>query len=99
VILLAILMGLEWKVMEALTLGQLIQLPIAITATLTNYLVFGPDWFDLSLIFALSVSLSVGVIVGSKIAHHVDVKWLKVLVALVLVIASCFLMIGFIMKE
>lgn len=81
-VLVPILIWLKTPVLMSVGLSQAIQLPIAVLATLGNW-VHGA--IDFSLGLAIAVTLMVGVALGARISHAVSARALRRLVALVMV--------------
>lgn len=84
-ILVPILMRLEFPVIQAVGMAQVIQLPIAILATLTN------AWAELIepvLTASLAFGLAFGTWGGARIAHALPRATLKRVVAVVLVLCG-----------
>jgi uncharacterized membrane protein YfcA len=82
-ILVPILMWLEQPILGAIGLGQVIQLPISIVATLSN-LAMGT--IDLYLGAILAFTLSIGCWFGASVAHRLPARTLKTGVSCLLVV-------------
>ena len=78
VLLLPILMPLGVPVLAAIGVSQVVQLPIAVAATLTHGLV---GELDVQLAVWLGVIQVVGVVVGAALAHRLPAERLRKLVA------------------
>lgn len=83
-LLVPIMVWCGWPVLAAVGLSQMIQIPIALLATLANFY-YGT--IDILLGLAVAVVITSGVIIGANIAHVLPVNLLRklVIVALVLV--------------
>lgn len=75
------LVWLNWPVLTAVGLSQLIQLPISLMATLGNYLHAEVDWL---LGIGIAAIMIFGVAVGARIAHRLPALMLRRIVAVVL---------------
>lgn len=84
-ILVPILLWQKQPILEAIGLGQVIQLPISLVATLSN---MAMGTIDLYLGGVLAVALSAGCWFGATIAHRLPGKILKVCVSCMLVIVG-----------
>ena len=80
--LIPLLLWMDVAVLNAVGLAQVIQLPIAGLATITNILHGG---IDLPLGLVLGAGLSTGTWFGARIAHRLDDKVLRRLVCLMLI--------------
>lgn len=81
VVLIPIMLWLDMPVLTTVGLAQAIQLPIAALATIGN----APSGdIDLTLSLALGSGLSIGAWLGARMAHHLDQRVLRGLVAVVL---------------
>lgn len=81
-LLLPILFFLKWPIRSALGLAQVIQIPIALTATLGN-LVFST--LDIGLAIIVAVAMVIGAAAGSYAGHSLPVVLLRKVVAMLLV--------------
>jgi hypothetical protein len=88
-VLVPILMSLRVPVLVAVGLSQVVQLPVAIVATLGNFL-YGQ--FDLRLGGVLGLSLTLGSWCGAKLAHVVPRASLRWIVSIVLAIVGIFIL-------
>jgi len=88
-VLVPILMSMRVPVLVAVGLSQVIQLPVAIVATLGNFL-YGQ--LDLWLGGVLGLSLTVGSWFGAKLAHVVPRASLRWIVSIVLAIVGTFIL-------
>lgn len=84
-ILVPILLWRGQPILESIGLGQVIQLPISVVATLSN---MAMGTIDLALGGALAVTLSIGCWFGASIAHRLPGKVLKMFVSFMLVIVG-----------
>jgi len=82
-LLVPILMWQQQPLLGAIGLSQVIQLPISVVATLTN---FTMGTLDLYLGGALAIGLSGGCWLGASAAHHLPGKVLKLIVSCLLVV-------------
>lgn len=83
--LVPLLVWLRLPVRIIVGLGQVIQVPIALMATLGN---LRNDAVDIKLSLTLAVLLSLGVIAGGMVAHRLPEKQLKKIVAVLLVLVG-----------
>lgn len=81
-ILVPILVWLELPVLAAIGLSQVIQLPVAILASVGNIM---HGTLDFTLGFVIAVVLTAGAAIGAWAAHKVSAKFLKRVVAFVLI--------------
>jgi hypothetical protein len=81
-ILVPIMVWLELPVLTAIGLSQVIQVPIALLATIGN-VVYGE--IDVWLGVGLAVVLMAGVAVGAHVAHRLSAQFLKQIVAVTLI--------------
>lgn len=88
-VLVPIIISMSVPVLVAVGLSQVIQLPVATTATLGNVL-YGQ--LNLELSGALAVSLTVGSWYGAKLAHVVPRTTLRWIVSVVLVAVGAFIL-------
>lgn len=88
-ILVPVLIAMKVPVLTAVGLSQVIQLPVALAATLGNIL-YGQ--LDFLLAGILSVSLIVGSWCGAKLAHTLPREVLRRIVAVVLVVVGLFIL-------
>jgi len=80
-LLVPLLVWLNWPVLTAVGLSQIIQLPISALATVGNYL---HGEVDVSLGVGIALIMIIGVAVGARLAHRVPALLLRRIVALVL---------------
>lgn len=73
-ILVPLMLMLDAPLLLAVGVGQVVQLPIALLATLVN---FRNGTLDLAMAGALAVSLSIGCFFGSHLAHRLPAKLLS----------------------
>jgi len=88
VVLMPILLLMGAPVLYAIGLGQAIQVPIAIVASLYN---IAAGTIDLSAATLLTIGLGAGVVAGGLLAHRLPTRWLMSLVAVVLIGLGLFL--------
>lgn len=88
-VLVPIIMSMNVPVLVAIGLSQVIQLPIAIVATLGNFL-YGE--LNLELGGVLAISLTIGSWYGAKLAHVVPRATLRRIVSVVLVVVGVFIL-------
>ncbi len=87
-VLVPILLTLSVPVLTAVGLSQAIQLPIAIAATIGNFLYGQVDW---TLGGILAATLTVGTWFGAKLAHDVPRATLQRIVSVVLIAVGAFI--------
>eukprot|EP00008_Paramoeba_atlantica_P009125 CAMPEP_0201481232 /NCGR_PEP_ID=MMETSP0151_2-20130828/5523_1 /ASSEMBLY_ACC=CAM_ASM_000257 /TAXON_ID=200890 /ORGANISM="Paramoeba atlantica, Strain 621/1 / CCAP 1560/9" /LENGTH=425 /DNA_ID=CAMNT_0047863323 /DNA_START=142 /DNA_END=1419 /DNA_ORIENTATION=+ len=85
----------------SLRLAQTIQVPIAFFSVLAAWIVSEGSLplFSLTQLVALSASIIVGVIFGSKVAHVLPAEKLKIIISVVLVVVSIFFMARIVKEE
>ncbi len=88
-ILVPLLVLMNLPVLTAVGLSQAIQLPIATAGTLGNLL---QGQFDLKLGGILAVVLTVGSLVGAKVAHIIPHMLMRRFVAVVLLLVGLFML-------
>lgn len=91
VLLIPILMYLRVPVLTAIGVSQVIQLPIAIFATIVFY-VYGEIDFELGTLLGIVQALAV--ILGAYIAHKISTDRLRQMVAITLIGVACFMLIS-----
>jgi uncharacterized membrane protein YfcA len=89
-VLVPILIWLDFQVLTAVGLSQVIQLPIALLATAGNLLY---DSLDVALGGFLAIGLAVGVWAGAQIAHAMPRTALRRMVSVVLVVVGVLICI------
>jgi uncharacterized membrane protein YfcA len=89
-VLIPILGWMRWPVLAAIGQGQLIQIPISLLATATNWH-YGTLSLPLGLCIAASVS--VGVTLGAGLAHSLPATLLRQLVIAALVLVAVWMLI------
>ena len=89
-ILVPIMIWMKAPVLMAVGLSQVIQIPIALLATISN-ITFGE--IDLPKGFGLAFLLMLGVLYGARISHKVSLEKLKTFIALSLLIVGFFMLI------
>lgn len=90
-LLMPLLVWLRWPILGAIGLGQLIQIPISLLATITN-LRYGH--IDLALGLLIAMSVTAGVAIGARLAHK-----LPALVLRRLVISALLLIAGWMLSQ
>jgi len=90
VILLPILLNLDWDILDALGSAQVIQMPIALAATVA-YVALRPGVIDFALGGCLAAGIVPGALIGATLAHRVPQAKLKIAVSVILVVAAIFL--------
>jgi len=80
-LLVPLLVWLQWPVLTAVGLSQIIQLPISALATLGNYL---HGEIDVKLGLGIAAVMIVGVALGARLAHRLPASLLRRIVAVVL---------------
>ncbi len=88
-LLVPVLIWLRVPVLIAIGLSQVIQIPIALSATLGNAL-YGH--IDLGLSAALALALACGSVVGASLAHAVPADYLKKGVSILMVLVGLFIL-------
>ena len=88
-VLVPILISIAVPVLTAVGLSQVIQLPVALAATIGNIL-YGQ--IDLTLAGLLALSLTVGSWYGAKLAHIVPRTTLRRIVSVVLLVVGIFIL-------
>ena len=89
-LLVPLLVWYGWPVLGAVGLSQLIQIPIALLATLINYF---SGAVDVYLGLGVAVVITLGVITGASIAHLLPVHLLRKLVVAALVLVAGWMLI------
>lgn len=84
-LLVPLLVWLNWPVLTAVGLSQIIQLPISALATLGNYL---HGEVDVVLGVGIAVIMVAGVAVGARLAHRLPALLLRRIVAVVLTVVG-----------
>ena len=98
VIALPLLLLRRWPVRCALGCAQVMQVPIALAATLGNAL-FSTALFQWGLVALLACTLPLGVVAGAAIAHRTSLVWLKRAVQGALLIAGTVLLVRLIIDK
>jgi uncharacterized membrane protein YfcA len=88
-VLIPILTALRMPILASIGLGQVVQLPIAITASIGNFL---HGEIDLWLAGILAVSLTAGSWFGAKLAHSLPRELLRRIVCGVLIVVGLFVL-------
>jgi hypothetical protein len=88
-LLIPILLWCKVPVLVAIGLSQVVQIPIALTATAGNYI-----YADVDLVLGsiLGVALGIGALVGAKSVHLLPVNLLKRIVAVLLIIVGVMML-------
>ncbi len=89
-LLVPILVWCGWPVLGAVGLSQLIQIPIALLATLTNYF-YGT--IDILLGLCIAIVITLGVTIGANIAHILPVILLRKMVMFALILAAGWMLV------
>ena len=89
-LLVPLLVWYGWPVLGAVGLSQLIQIPIALLATVINYF---SGVVDVYLGLGVAVVITLGVITGANIAHLLPVHLLRRLVVVALVLVAVWMLI------
>jgi len=89
-LLVPILMWQNQPIVGAIGLSQVIQLPIAIVATLSN---IAMGAVDLRLSVGLAIALSIGCWIGASVVHRLPAKALKITVSSLLVIIGAAIVV------
>lgn len=90
-VLVPILTALHMPILASIGLSQAIQMPIAVTATVGNFL-YGA--IDLGLSAVLAVSLTVGSWFGARLAHSLPREFLRRIVCGVLIVVGLFVLVN-----
>lgn len=88
-LLVPMLVWLNWPVLTAVGLSQIIQLPISALATVGNY--FHGE-IDVVLGLGIAAVMIVGVAVGARLAHRVPALFLRRVVAMVLIVLGVWML-------
>jgi len=80
-LLVPLLVWLNWPVLTAVGLSQIIQLPISVLATVGNFL---HGQVDVTLALGIAAIMIVGVTIGARLAHKLPAVQLRRIVAVVL---------------
>ena len=91
VLLIPVLMYLRVPVLTSIGVSQVIQLPIAIFATI-GFCIYGEIDFELGTLLGLVQALAV--ILGAYIAHRISTGRLRQIVAITLIGVACFMLIN-----
>ncbi len=89
-LLVPIMLWLRAPVLIAIGLSQVIQIPIALMATLGNAL-YGQ--IDLRLSAGLALALACGAIVGANLAHTVPANYLKKGISILMILVGLFILL------
>ncbi len=89
-VLIPILSWLRWPMLAAIGQGQLIQIPISLLATATNWH-YGK--LSLPLGLCIAVSVSIGVALGATLAHNLPAALLRRLVVSALVLVAIWMLV------
>jgi len=88
-LLIPILLWRKTPILTAIGLSQAVQVPISLTATISN---MAYSKVDFSLGLTLALLLGTGAIVGAKFIHILPVTFLKKLVAIILVMVGIMIL-------
>jgi len=88
-LLVPLLVWLNWPVLTAVGLSQIIQLPISALATVGNYL---HGEVDVVLGLGIAAVMIIGVAVGARMVHKLPALLLKRIVAMVLVVLGAWML-------
>jgi len=80
-LLVPLLVWLNWPVLAAVGLSQIIQIPISLLATVGNYL---HGQVDVKLALGIAAIMIIGVMIGARLAHKLPALRLRRIVAVVL---------------
>jgi uncharacterized membrane protein YfcA len=89
-ILLPMLLLLDTPVLTAIGLGQAIAIPIAGMASLSN---LTADLMDFPLSLGLAAALSIGIIIGTPIAHALPQQKLRRLLGYIVILAGTAMLV------
>ena len=89
-ILVPALVWLKWPVLTAVGLGQLIQIPISLSADVAN---FQAGTIDLPLALAIAFTVSTGVMLGAQIAHRQPASLLRKAVNAALLLTAAWMIL------
>ena len=89
-LLVPLLVWFGWSVLVAVGLSQLIQIPIALLATLTN-LLYGK--IDVLLGLAVALVITLGAVIGACVAHALPVQLLRKLVIVALILIAVWMLL------
>lgn len=88
-LLVPLLVWLNWPVLAAVGLSQIIQLPISALATVGNYL---HGEVDVVLGLGIAAVMIIGVTVGARLAHRLPALLLRRIVATVLIVLGAWML-------
>lgn len=94
-VLVPALVWLNWPVLTAVGLGQLIQIPISLLADVAN---FQAATIDVPLGLAIAATLTIGVTLGARIAHHQPAALLRKVVIAALLFAAMWMILHSVLK-
>lgn len=84
-LLVPVLVWYGWPVLGAVGLSQMIQIPIALLATLSN---LWSGTIDILLGVAVAVVITFGVVIGARVAHALPVQFLRKMIIVALVVVA-----------
>jgi len=89
-LLIPTLVWLKWPVLTAVGLGQLIQIPISLSADIAN---FQAGTIDLPLAVTIAIAMATGVAIGARFAHRLPAAVLRNGVIAALILAAVWMLI------
>jgi len=89
-LLIPTLVWLKWPVLTAVGLGQLIQIPISLSADIAN---FQAGTIDLPLAVTIAIAMATGVAAGARFAHRLPATVLRNGVIAALILAAVWMLI------
>ena len=89
-VLVPVLVWFKWPVLTAVGLGQLIQIPVSLSADVAN---FQAGSIDLPLGLAIAAIVTAGVMIGARIAHRQPASLLRKAVIAALLFAATWMII------
>ena len=87
-ILVPVLVWLNWSVLAAVGLGQLIQLPVSLLADVANV---RAGTIDIPLGLSIAATVTAGVMIGARIAHRQPAALLRKIVIATLLLAASWM--------
>jgi len=87
-ILVPVLVWLNWPVLTAVGLGQLIQIPVSLLADVAN---IQSGTIDLPLGITLAFTVTTGVVIGARIAHRAPAQILRRVVIAALLLTAAWM--------
>jgi len=83
-----VLVWLNWPVLTAVGLGQLIQIPVSLLADVANV---QAGTIDLPLGITLAITVTAGVVIGARIAHLAPAQLLRRVVITALLLTAAWM--------